>query len=73
MDASGLVRVHDGVASLTPAGTTRYTALRDRIDLVTARIFGQYDAGRVETTRSLLQEIADTDAEQLTRQFVQAS
>jgi DNA-binding MarR family transcriptional regulator len=70
--ASGLVDLHDGVVSLTPTGTARYVELRDRINLVTARIFEQFDPERVETTRSLLQEIADTDPEQLTRRTVQA-
>jgi hypothetical protein len=72
MHASGLVDIRDGVVCLTPAGTARYTGLRDRINLVTARIFEQFDADRVETTRSLLQEIADTDPEQLTRRAMQA-
>ncbi len=72
LDASGLVDVRDGVVSLTPAGTARYVGLRDRIGLVTARIFEQFDADRVEITRSLLQEIADTDPEELTRRSVQA-
>jgi hypothetical protein len=72
METSGTVEVRGGVVSLTPAGTVRYTGLRDRIGVVTARIFEQFDAGRVETARSLLQEIADTDPDELTRRSVPA-
>jgi DNA-binding MarR family transcriptional regulator len=72
LGSAGLVEVGDGVVSLTTAGTARYTQLRGRIDVVTARIFEHFDAARVETTHSLLQEIAETDPEQLTRQSVQA-
>ena len=67
---AGLVEVRDSVASLTPAGNVRYTELRDRIDQVTTRIFAQFDPARVETARSLLQEIADTDPEELTHRSV---
>ncbi|MFI5956168.1 MarR family winged helix-turn-helix transcriptional regulator [Cryptosporangium sp. NPDC051539] len=62
---SGLVELPDGAVSLTPAGTVRYAELRDRIDQVTARIFERFDPARVETARGLLQEIAETDPEQL--------
>lgn len=58
---AGLVEVRDGVVSLTAAGTARYTELRDRIEQVTRRLFERFDPARVETARSLLQEIADTD------------
>jgi DNA-binding MarR family transcriptional regulator len=68
---SGFLDIRDDVASLTEAGTTRYTQLRDRINAVTTRIFEQFDAARVETARSLLQDIAQTDPEQLTRHTVQ--
>lgn len=67
---SGLVELRDGVASLTTAGNVRYTELRDRIDQVTTRIFEQFDPARIETARSLLQEIGDTDPEQLTHRSV---
>jgi hypothetical protein len=67
---SGLVEERDGVVSLTAGGTARYTGLRDRIENVTTRIFEQFDPTRVETARSLLQEIAYTDAEQLTHRSV---
>lgn len=67
MLADGLIAVHDGTVSLTPAGTARYTALRDRIGQVTRQIFGKFDPGRVETARSLLQEIADSDPAVLAR------
>jgi DNA-binding MarR family transcriptional regulator len=69
---AGLVEVRDSVVSLTTTGNLRYTELRGRIDVVTTRIFEHFDAARVETARSLLQEIADTDPEQLTRQSVGA-
>jgi hypothetical protein len=62
LERSGLVEVAGGTAVLTPAGSTRYAALRERIDLVTARIFARFDADRVETARGLLQEIADSGA-----------
>jgi hypothetical protein len=67
MNDSGLVDVRGSTVSLTSAGTARYTRLRDRIGVVTARIFERFDAQRVETARSLLQEIADTDPDELTR------
>jgi hypothetical protein len=67
---SGLVEERDGVVSLTADGTARYTHMRDRIETVTTRIFEQFDAIRVETTRSLLQEIAQTDPDQLTLRSV---
>jgi len=67
---AALVEAHDGVVSLTAAGITRYTQLRDRINVVTIRIFERFDAARVETARGLLQEIAETDPEELTRQSV---
>jgi hypothetical protein len=69
---SGLITVNGSMASLTQAGTTRYATLRTRIDQVTARIFEQFDAQQVETARSLLQEIADTDPNELTRRSVRA-
>lgn len=73
MEDSGLVEVHGSVVSLTQAGTARYTSLRDRISEVTTRIFEQFDAGRVETARGLLQEIAETDPEELTHRSVWAN
>ena len=73
MENSGLVEVRGSVVSLTPAGTARYTSLRDRISQVTTRIFEQFDAERVETARGLLQEIADIDPDELTRGSVWTS
>jgi hypothetical protein len=73
MENSGLVEVRGGVVSLTQAGTARYTSLRDRISQVTTRIFERFDAERVETTRGLLEEIAEIDPEELTRRSVWAS
>jgi DNA-binding MarR family transcriptional regulator len=73
MESSGLVEVRGGVVSLTQAGAARYTSLRDRISQVTNRIFEQFGAERMETARGLLQEIADTDPEELTRRSVQPS
>jgi hypothetical protein len=69
---SGLVDIHNGVVSLTSGGAARYAEVRARVDSVTARIFERFDATRVETARSLLQEIAQTDPEQLTRRSVRA-
>ena len=69
---SGLITVNGNTASLTQAGAIRYTTLRTKIDQVTARIFEQFDAQRVETARSLLQEIADTDPNELTHRSVRA-
>ncbi|MFB9443482.1 hypothetical protein Dvina_40945 [Dactylosporangium vinaceum] len=71
LEGAGLIE-HDGVVSLTTAGTARYAELRDRIDVVTTRIFERFDEARVESARILLQEIAETDPEQLTRHSVQA-
>jgi DNA-binding MarR family transcriptional regulator len=68
---SGLVEERDRVVSLTADGTARYTHMRDRIETVSTRIFEQFDPIRVETTRSLLQEIAQTDPDQLTLRSVQ--
>ncbi|WP_214108530.1 MarR family winged helix-turn-helix transcriptional regulator [Acrocarpospora catenulata] len=73
MENSGLIETRDSVVSLTQAGATRYTSLRERINQVTTRIFDQFDAERVETARSLLQEIADINPEDLTRRSVLAS
>src|SRR4051794_19568202 len=56
LGSAGLVEERDGVVSLTTAGATRYARLRDRIDVVTTRIFEQFDVARVEITRGLLQE-----------------
>src|SRR5689334_1587909 len=42
LERGGLVETADGVVSLTPAGRTRYTELRDRIGRVTTRIFEQF-------------------------------
>jgi DNA-binding MarR family transcriptional regulator len=71
LERAGLVAVDDGVVdgvvSLTASGTARYTHLRDRIGLVTTRIFDQFDAARVETARDLLQEIAEIDPDRLSR------
>src|SRR4051812_25012198 len=53
LNSAELIDVRDGVVSPTTAGTARYTELRDRIDVVTMRIFEQFDSARVETTRSL--------------------
>jgi hypothetical protein len=65
LEHAGLVVVDDGVVSLTASGTARYTHLRDRIGLVTTRIFEQFAAERVETARDLLQEIAEIDPDEL--------
>jgi hypothetical protein len=70
LEDAGLIEVRDGVVSLTSSGTDRYSSLRDQIGLVTSRIFEQFDAGRVEAARGLLQEIADIDPEELTRRSV---
>lgn len=70
LSRSGLVEDHDGVVSLTADGTARYTEMRDRIGTVTTRIFAQFDPARVETARSLLEEIAQIDPDQLARQSV---
>jgi hypothetical protein len=67
MKNAGLVEVNDGLVTLTSAGITRYTSLRDRIKLISNRVFEQFDPVRVETARALLQEIADIDPEELTR------
>jgi hypothetical protein len=67
---SGLLEESDRVVSLTADGTARYTHMRDRIETVTTRIFEQFDAIRVETARSLLQDIAQTDPDQLTLRSV---
>ncbi len=72
MDSSGLVELHADVVSLTDAGVARYTRARDRINEVTARIFEPFGAARVESARILLQEIAYTDPEELTRRSVYA-
>ncbi|MFI5909376.1 MarR family winged helix-turn-helix transcriptional regulator [Dactylosporangium sp. NPDC051541] len=72
LDRAGLVEVRDGVVLLTTAGAARHAGLRDRIDLVTSRIFERFDEARVEIARSLLQEIAETDPEQLTHRSAQA-
>jgi hypothetical protein len=72
LGSAGLVEARAGVVSLTTGGATRYTELRNRIDVVTTRIFEQFDAARVETTRGLLQEIAEIDPEQLTLRSVRA-
>lgn len=73
MENCGLVEVRAGVVSLTPAGTARYANLRARISPATTRIFEQFGADRVESARRLLQEIADTDPQELTHLSVQAS
>jgi hypothetical protein len=73
LEGAGNVEVHDDVVSLTSAGTARFADLRERIGQVTARIFEQFDADRVEATRSLLQEIADIDPDELTRRTVTAT
>jgi hypothetical protein len=70
LERSGLVAVDEGVVSLTSSGADRYAHLRDRIGLVTTRIFEQFDAERVEVARDLLQEIADIDPDELTRRSV---
>jgi DNA-binding MarR family transcriptional regulator len=72
MNTAGLVEADSGMVALTPAGANRYAEVRDRINLVTGRIFEQFDADRVETTHSLLQDLADTDPEELTRRCMQA-
>ncbi|GAB3073221.1 hypothetical protein GCM10027053_43220 [Intrasporangium mesophilum] len=72
MAGSGLVELHADTVSLTDAGVSRYTRARDRINEVTARIFEPFGAARVESARILLQEIAYTDPEELTRRSMYA-
>ena len=72
MEGSGLVERHTDAVSLTDAGVDRYTRARDRINEVTARVFEPFGAARVESARILLQEIAYTDPEELTRRSVYA-
>jgi DNA-binding MarR family transcriptional regulator len=72
LESSGLVERHADVVSLTDAGVSRYVQARDRINEVTVRVFEPFGAARVEAARILLQEIAYTDPEELTRRSLYA-
>ncbi|WP_425954979.1 hypothetical protein [Xylanimonas sp. McL0601] len=58
--ADGLLEGTDTVR-LTAAGADRFTALTARITSVTRRVFALFDPGQVESTRALLQQIAEVD------------
>ena len=59
--AGGLIEDSDELLRLTAAGVERYASVSDRIGTATRRVFSLFDATRVETTRALLQQIAETD------------
>jgi DNA-binding MarR family transcriptional regulator len=61
LSSDGLIQQSGKQLQLTPAGSERYAAVRDQIATVTARIFSLYDATKVETARTVLQQIAETD------------
>jgi hypothetical protein len=56
-----LVENSEGWLRLTPIGRERFDSISGRIRDVTRRIFGLFDPTRVETTRALLQQIAEVD------------
>ncbi|TCC51064.1 hypothetical protein E0H75_13050 [Kribbella capetownensis] len=59
--AGGLIEDRDGLLQLSPAGSERYTSVRDRIATAAGRVFSLFDATQVETARALLQQLAETD------------
>ena len=59
--ALGLIEDGDELLRLTPAGAERYASVSDRIGTATRRVFSLFDATQVETARTLLQQIAETD------------
>ncbi|MEV0802707.1 hypothetical protein AB0I34_33780 [Kribbella sp. NPDC050281] len=59
--AGGLIEDRDELLHLTPAGSERYAAVRDRIGTASGRVFSLFDPTRVETARALLQQLAETD------------
>ena len=59
--AVGLVEDGDELLRLTPAGAERYASVSDRIGTATRRVFSLFDATQVETARTLLEQIAETD------------
>ncbi|MGY4771634.1 MarR family winged helix-turn-helix transcriptional regulator [Kribbella sp. CWNU-51] len=57
----GLIEDGNELLRLTPAGAERYASVGDRIGTATRRVFSLFDATQVETARTLLQQIAETD------------
>ena len=70
MERSGLLVASPHGVTLSPSGSVRYAAVRDRMGGVTTRIFARFEPQRVETARALLTEIATLDPDELTRRSV---
>ena len=70
LSAAGLVEQVDGGVSLTPSGRSRYEALRDRITAAGSRLFAAFEPERVEDARRLLQQIAESDPQELVARVV---
>lgn len=63
MAGRGLIETTAETVTLTSAGHARYEEVRDALDADGQDTFGRLDAERVETTRALLQQIAELDGD----------
>jgi hypothetical protein len=61
-ELGGLVDVSDGVVHLSEAGRERFTTVRAAVQARTDKLLGQFDPADVETTRRVLQTLAEPTA-----------
>jgi hypothetical protein len=59
-DLEGLVSVNDGLVELTAVGRERFEAVRAVVQARTREVLGQFDPEDIETTRRVLQTLADS-------------
>jgi hypothetical protein len=59
-DLEGLVSVNDGIVELTAAGRERFETVRAVVQARTREVLGQFDPEDIETTRRVLQTLADS-------------
>lgn len=54
-----LVSVSEGSVDLSPAGRERFETVRDAVQTRTKEVLGRFDPSDIETTRRVLQTLAD--------------
>jgi hypothetical protein len=59
-DLEGLVSVNDGLVELTAVGRERFETVRAVVQARTREVLGQFDPEDIETTRRVLQTLADS-------------
>jgi DNA-binding MarR family transcriptional regulator len=59
LSEQGLVSITDGIVDLTPQGRELFGRIREVVQARTKETLGRFDAADIETTRRVLQVLAD--------------